>query len=95
MADTSPDVFIPIVWTDAFVVSGITTTASLSILNKSRSYILMQITAGQPAAEDNSGILITDISKKYASITTDANVSGVWLKSLGSSALVNISEDSQ
>ena len=93
MADTTNDVAIPTAnWVNAFTVTGIASTSSLSILNKSSYPVLMQIIAAQPSASDTNGVVIGQMNTSYANATTEANASGVWLKAVNFPATINISE---
>jgi len=93
MADTKNDSTVSATtWVDAFTLSGVASTASLSIFNKSSYPVLMQIIAAQPSDSDVNGVVIGQMNTSYASVTTDAASSGVWLKAVNFPATVNISE---
>jgi hypothetical protein len=93
MADTTNDSIVSATtWVSAFTLSGVASTASLSIFNKSSYPVLMQIIAAQPADADVNGIIIGQMNTSYANATTEANASGVWLKAVNFPATINISE---
>ena len=89
---TLPDVMIPTnIWESAFTISGIAPSTSIKIVNKSSSYLLVQITSSQPDASNNSGVYLSP-APDYTSSMNVTGESQVWLKAVSFPALANISE---
>lgn len=89
---TLNDVTIPSSdWVSAYTISGITPTSTIKIVNKSSSYILVQIAPTKPLDSNNSGILIYPPPEMTSSITVTGE-SEVWLKATNFNAVANIGE---
>ena len=89
---TLNDVTIPSSdWVSAYTISGIIPSTTIKIVNKSSSYILVQIAPTKPLAPNNSGILIYPPPEMTSSITVTGE-SEVWLKATNFSAVANIGE---
>lgn len=89
---TKPDVTIPSdEWVSAYVITGIIPSTEIKIVNKSSSYVLVQLVVAQPSDTDNSGPYIAP-TPDFTSSMTITGEAQVWVKSASRVALVNISE---
>lgn len=88
MADTINDVALTTDWVSAFTVTGITSTKSISIVNKGGDYVLIQIKAATPTVGNTNGVPL----EPFKQAVIAAGVNGVWIRAVNNRTLVNIQE---
>ena len=82
MSDTIDDVIITNTWNNIYSLSGISVGTSIQVQNKGSSYVLLAISATQPA----SGSLKGYVLEPFKACLVDAGETGLWGMTTGGEA---------
>lgn len=92
MPNTLDDITIPSSdWLDVYATTGVTVGKSLYLINKSSSHLVMRVNPTKPTDVQN-GIPILPGGDPLCWVKVSSGATGVWVKSLGIPALVNVQE---
>lgn len=81
MAQTIADISVGDTWVDLNVQSGITEGDSMTIQNKSPTWVLLHEASSAPAESSADGILLGNMEGSYAGVNISAGSLKIWAKS--------------